>query len=141
MRMSTAFPSKYLSEPDLQGREITVTMSHVQMEGISADNDDQKPVLYFEGKKKGLVLNKTNSTTITRVYGDDSDDWLGKSVTLYPTTDRFKGEIVPCIRVKIPPASLPATHRPIRQQAATAPRDEPPPHDEIPDDMSDQIPF
>ena len=58
MRISSAFPSKYLKAADLQDKQVTVRMSHVETETIG---DDDRPVLYFQGKEKGLVLNKTNA--------------------------------------------------------------------------------
>ena len=69
MRISAAFPSKYLKAADLQGKQVTVVMSHVTMETIG---DDERPVLYFKGKDKGLVLNKTNANTIADAFGDDT---------------------------------------------------------------------
>ena len=47
MKISSAFPSKYLKAADLQGKQVTVVMSHVTMETIG---DDERPVLYFKGK-------------------------------------------------------------------------------------------
>ena len=74
----------------------------VLMEG----DDTAKPVLYFKGKKSGLVLNKTNGRTIAAAYGPDSDMWVGKAIILYPTETDFGGKRVPCIRCKSP-APLP----------------------------------
>jgi hypothetical protein len=71
MRISSAFPSKYLKAADLQGRQVNVLMSHVETETIG---DDDRPVLYFQGKEKGLILNKTNANSISAVYGDDTED-------------------------------------------------------------------
>jgi hypothetical protein len=72
MRMSSAFPSNYLRAADLQGRNVTVTIDRVAMEDIGGDH---KPVLYFRGKEKGMVLNKTNGNNISAAYGDETDDW------------------------------------------------------------------
>ena len=116
MRMSSAFPSKYLKAADLQDRHITVTMSHVSMEKIAMDSEEVKPVLYFEGKSKGLVLNKTNSETIARVYGDESDQWLGKPIILYSAMVQFKSEMVEAVRIKIPKANMPPHTRPVPEQ-------------------------
>jgi hypothetical protein len=111
--MSSAFPSKYLKAADLQDRHITVTMSHVAMEKIAMDSEEVKPVLYFEHKAKGLVLNKTNSETIARVYGDESDQWLGKPIILYSAMVQFKSEMVEAVRIKIPKQHMPSNVRPI----------------------------
>lgn len=58
MRISSAFPSKYIKSTDLQGKQVKAVMSHVETESIG---DDDRPVLYFQNKEKGLVLNKTNA--------------------------------------------------------------------------------
>jgi hypothetical protein len=101
MDMNSAFPNDYLKASDLQGHEVTVTMSHVQMQEMRSDT---KPVLFFVGKDKGLVLNKTNTNTICGMYGSDSDGWNGKPITLFPTQTDFQGRQVACVRVKIAPA-------------------------------------
>lgn len=103
MKMSDAFPSKYLKCSDLQGRTVTATISHTEMESVG---DDNKPVLYFKGKEKGLVLNKTNAGVIADMYGDDSDGWQGKGISLRPTRVDFQGKRVDAIRVEFiqPPA-------------------------------------
>lgn len=100
MRIGEAFPSEYLKASDLQGRTVKAVISNVEMKDIGSDH---KPVLYFKGKEKGLVLNKTNANTIALVYGDDTQDWDGGEVELYPTRVDFQGRQVDAIRVKIPP--------------------------------------
>jgi len=97
MKISAAFPSRYLKSSDLQGREVKVTINCVEMETIG---EDSRPVLYFKGKEKGLVLNKTNSNTIADMFGDDTDAWEGKEIALYATRVDFKGERVDAIRVQ-----------------------------------------
>lgn len=100
MNINKAFPSKWLAEPDLDGKAVTVTMSHVVMEKVRGDGTEQ-PVLYFRGKQKGLVLNKTNATVIANAHGDEMDDWGGQTIILFPTTTELRGKTVPCIRVKL----------------------------------------
>lgn len=140
MKSSDAFPSKYLKASDLQGRQVTVRMTHVDPEVISGD---KKFILYFSGKTKGMVLNKTNWNNIAKVYGDDSDDWSGQEIVLFEAIVDFQGESVPAIRVKGPskPAQSQNQHRP-RPQASEMQGDEPPPRQSAPhDDMADEIPF
>jgi hypothetical protein len=100
MKISSAFPSKFLRAADLQDQNINVTMSHVDMEDVG--DTDKKPVLYFNGKEKGCVLNKTNSKVITQAYGDDTEAWRGKPLILYPAMVDFRGDMVEAIRVRIP---------------------------------------
>lgn len=106
MRVGSAFPSKYLKAEDLNGRDVTVTISKVKMESIGQNDDEgEKLVIYFEGKQKGMVCNRTNANKISSAYGDETDDWVGCQITLYETEVEFSGRSVPAIRVKIPPRS------------------------------------
>jgi hypothetical protein len=100
MRMSTAFPSKYLRAADLQGRDVTVTIERVEMADIG--DDDPKPVVYFKGKEKGLVLNKTNAGTIADTLGDETDDWTGAAIVIFPTKTDYQGKRVDAIRLRVP---------------------------------------
>lgn len=99
MRISEAFPTKYVSAPDLQGKDINLTINHVAMESVGSPSENL-PVIYFMGTQKGLVLNKTNGQTIAEQHGDESDQWQGKKITLYPTSTDYAGRTVPCIRVR-----------------------------------------
>jgi arabinogalactan endo-1,4-beta-galactosidase len=98
MRISSAFPSKYLKAADLQGRQVKALMSHVETETIG---DDDRPVLYFQGKEKGLILNKTNANSISAVYGDDTEDWRGGEIVLFETMVDFQGKTMAAIRCRV----------------------------------------
>ncbi len=125
MNINGAFPSSYLKAADLQGRRAMVTISHVAMEDIG---DDHKPVLYFVGKEKGIVLNRTNANMISEIAGtEETDGWKGKAVVLFSTKVDFQGRRVDAIRVDRPaPGSQPAAPQP------------PPPPEPV---YSDDIPF
>jgi len=129
MKISAAYPSKYLKAADLQDKPVTLIMARVELESIS-DGEDKKPVLYFTKAKKGLVLNKTNSKVIATAYGDDTDMWDGQQLVLFPAMVDFKGDTVEAIRVRVP-------------KPAAAPKPAPEPISEInpPDHMDDDIPF
>jgi|SRR6202030_3743486 hypothetical protein len=99
MRISSAFPSPYLKAADLQGRRVPVKISRVEMQEFS---DEVKPVVYFEGKSKGLVLNKTNANTVSAAYGDETEDWEGKETVLYETEVEYQGRRMPGIRCLVP---------------------------------------
>jgi len=133
MRISTSFPSEYLRAADLQGREITVLIDRVEIRDLGGD---PKPVLFFEGKSRGLVLNKTNGNVIADVYGDETDDWTGKPVVLYEALVDFQGRRVPAIRVRVPRrpdvAAPPPARRPAPPPVEPTRAREPTVDDEIP---------
>jgi len=99
MKISSAFPSEYLRASDLMGREVTATIKNVVLEEVGREREE-RPVLYFRGKEKGLVLNKTNANTIAALFGDDTDDWTGGEVTLFEAQVEYQGKMTPSIRVK-----------------------------------------
>ena len=121
MNISSAFPSNYIKAADLQGKRVTVKMAGVKIEKLG---QDEKPVLYFQGKNKGMVLNKTNAKKIMSAYGIDTQGWAGKEIVLFEAQVEFQGDTVPAIRVAIPA-------KPAAQQQA------PPPHDTFPDEQQD----
>lgn len=70
----------------------------------------EKLVVYFTNEKKSLVCNLTNFDSIVEVTGqDDSDEWVGHKVCLFPTTTQLGNKRVACIRVKAPAAAVSAT--------------------------------
>jgi hypothetical protein len=97
--INEAFPSKYLKATDLDDRQHLLTMSRAEFETLG---DDRKLILYFKGQEKGLVLNKTNANTIAKLYGPDTDDWMGKEIVLFDLPVDFRGETVQAIRVRGP---------------------------------------
>tara|TARA_Y100000310_G_scaffold261327_1_gene270624 strand:- start:4532 stop:4924 length:393 start_codon:yes stop_codon:yes gene_type:complete len=130
MNITTAFPSKYLRAADLQGKREPVVMDRVLVETVGSGTDvEDRPVLYFAQKDKGIVLNKTNANTISDAYGAETDTWEGKTVVLFPSRVAFSGKMVDCIRIDIPAA--PPAETP-------APDPEPEQHEAV---SSDDIPF
>jgi hypothetical protein len=126
--INEAFPSKFLKASDLQGRQVTIKMDRAEFETIS---NERKLVLYFIGKEKGMVLNKTNANAIGKLYGDNTDDWHDQPIVLVDAVVDFKGEMVHALRV-MPPQ---------RQQYTKPESGRQPPAQPAPDDMSDTIPF
>src|SRR5688572_18882559 len=97
MKIGSAFPSDYLKAADLAGRSVRVTIESVTTEKVG---NDQKAILHFVGKDKGLVLNKTNANRIVEATGsDETDDWEGWSITLYSCKVDYQGKRVDAIRV------------------------------------------
>ena len=102
MNIDSAFPSKFLKAADIpKGRKVRLTISLLNVEDVSGEGDE-KPVLYFEGRDRGLVLNKTNSGRIKLGYGAETDDWRGKELFLYQDITQYQGRDVECLRVEVP---------------------------------------
>src|SRR5262249_3559814 len=103
MKLSSVFTSKWLKAADLNGQARLVTIESVKLETIE-QGKPAKLVVMFCGLTQGLGLNKTNANTVSSFFGDDTDDWVGKKIVLYPTQVDFQGRLIDCIRVRQPKA-------------------------------------
>lgn len=111
------FPADYLGAPHLRGRDVTLTISRVFVDDLKTDRgSEKKPVVQFEelDRKRRAgeanpykwVLNRTCAKVVAKLYGPETDDWVGKRITLFATTCQAFGQTVDCIRVRetAPPA-------------------------------------
>ena len=149
MKIMGAFPSDYLKAADIpNGRRVTVTIESVSIEKIG-NSEDQRPVVYFQGKQKGLCLNKTNANQIIEIAkSDETDDWTGVQIALYSTKVDFQGRRVDALRVDYPPAPAQAPGANGNQNRQTRPLATPTVQAPTADDAGflgdaddDQIPF
>jgi hypothetical protein len=79
-------PSKYLKAVEFLGRDHTLTITEVKREElIREDNSkEKKGIVFFAETTKGWVLNVTNIKSLVAMWGDETDNWIGKKVVLYP---------------------------------------------------------
>lgn len=97
------FPSDYLAAVEFQGRDVTLKIRSVERESLRRTDGENEPafIVRFEETKKKLVLNKTNAAAIATLTGEtEAQNWVGRRVTLYPTTCQAFGAEVECIRVR-----------------------------------------
>lgn len=100
-RLNQMFPSKWLTAADLEDGECTFTIRAVTQEEIGQGEEAEiKWVVWLKEVAKGIVLNKTNATSLANCFGDDTDDWIGKQAVFYPTEVSFSGRMVEAIRIK-----------------------------------------
>ena len=100
MNINEIYPSaKSLKAEDLKGHTVSVKIAGTEVKKFDNGN---KIVLKFDGKEKTLVVNKTNAKIIASAYGGDTDQWIGKSIDIYPDKTMFGTDLVDCIRVRIP---------------------------------------
>ena len=98
MDIRKAFKSEFLKAADIDGGDWDTTIARVNMQDL---NGETKPVVYFEGRNEGLVLNRTNMKTIAKAYGWETKEWAGSPVTLFATMVEFKGDTVEAIRLRV----------------------------------------
>jgi hypothetical protein len=126
MRTGDFYRSRFTKPKDLNG-PTHAEVSHVASETFK-DSSEPKPLVYFKGMRKPLVLNKTNTQALEDIAGTDlMDDWPGVKCVLVPTTTQVNGEQKPTIRVEAPSQAELPTRRPIKANAG--------------DGMDDEIPF
>lgn len=148
-----AFESRYLGRQHLRGKDLTLTISAVQLPVLVMVSPGKKPqkkrklVIEFHalrGRTDGTpfewIVCKTNADVIAMLHGRAPlRDWIGKRITIFddPTVEAF-GKVVGGIRVR--PTRPPAQERqrPAQGQtpgspppvAAAAPGPASPPSDE-----------
>lgn len=122
MNIEEAFPSKYLKAADLQGQAVIAKIATVKMEKLGEDN---RPMLYFVGKDKGLPINKSNKNKLVELFGAETDDWTGQTIEMFVILTDYKGEQVEAIRLRAPRATA-AARRPAPSSQVS---NEPPPFD------------
>jgi kynureninase len=83
---------KFITGDMVKDNPVTMTIDHVQMEQLeNGGRKESKPVIYFQGNKKGAVLNKTNAKALAAEYGGETDDWKGKQVKLFAEAGTWFG--------------------------------------------------
>ena len=122
MKKADVFPSKYLKSDDLNGKPNTVTIDRAPLEPLKSPEgkEQTKIVLYFRGAKKALPINITNWDACAEICGEDTEDWPGHQIELYPTKTQMGGKTVDCIRIR-PPAQrqLPKQNPPVEEPPPT----------------------
>lgn len=107
MNINEAFPSKYLKAHELKDQTPTVTIDRVVLEQVRGRKGiDTKPVVYFRGEAKGMLLNKTMAQSVTQIARSPmTETWAGVAITLYATTALFGTDTHEVIRIKAPAAA------------------------------------
>lgn len=98
MDINEIYSGNYLKAADLQGREVNVVIDRV--ERAEMQDGQIKACVYFQGKEKGLLLNKTNAMNISSLYGSNTNGWSGQPLTLGTSWVDFQGKSVEAIRVR-----------------------------------------
>ena len=113
--------SKYLRAEDLkQEKKFRLKPVTEEVFKNKEGKAEKKLVCWFTNDDRGLVLNKTNNRTIRGAFGDDTSNWPGKIVVLYPVMTDVGGKMTPALRVRIPPPKQ-ATAAPQQQTAPQQP--------------------
>jgi len=92
---------KWLKASDLNGRKFKLTIKDVEILDFEKDGKKQKKIgVTFDGREKGMVVNKTNAAIIAAMHGNNTDDWMGKTINIYPGKVKFGSDMVDAIMVE-----------------------------------------
>ena len=98
LNFDDAYPSKWIRAGDLGTDTHRVTIKAVEI--TEFQDGTTKPSMTFEGRAKGMVLNKTNATTIADRHGKDMLTWAGKDIEIFAQTVQGPNGMVPGIRLR-----------------------------------------
>jgi hypothetical protein len=98
-----SFPSVYRDAADPkdwpEGKDsVTETMTFVDF-ALLGEDKDRVPILHFT-RGKSAKLNKTSWKVIAGLYGEDSETWAMKPITLYKSETNSPQGVVPCVRFR-----------------------------------------
>ena len=111
MDVMLGFLSEYISAAEIIGKTPTLTISKVTLEKVESMSKDDaaagkmkdRVVVYFAESKsgRGWLLNRTNAECLRAMFGSrETNDWLGKRLTLMTQKVRVGPKMDDGIRVK-----------------------------------------
>jgi hypothetical protein len=98
---SEMYPNRFLKADLLKGAKVTLTIKDIVGEGLMSEDGgaNLEWIASFMERPLQLVVNKTNAFCLYRMFGGDPHSWIGKRITLFPTTVKAFGATQDCIRV------------------------------------------
>ena len=106
-KLSDLLPTNgsYLKASEIpDGAAMKLTIEKIDQEVMPSRDgekeEETKPVVYFFGKEKGLVLNRTNLDMLISLFSDDTERIIGKDIILFRTFASFSGKTVPALRIR-----------------------------------------
>lgn len=98
---SEMYPGRFLKADMLKGKKVTITIVEIEGEDIIGENNKAKSewIVKIKERPLQLVLNKTNAFCLYRMFGGDPHSWIGRRITIYPTTTKFGRDTLDCLRI------------------------------------------
>ena len=97
--------AKYLKKEDVPS-PVNTSILWIKEEEVTTPGKgtERRLVLYFDGLKKGLVLNTANAEALLEITGtDDTEKWADTPVQLYVDPDvTYGGKKIGGIRIRKP---------------------------------------
>lgn len=103
--------SPYIKGDDLEEGERTIVTIKTAEE-VSFPSGDTVPVLSFLELQQKLTLNKTRIKKLVEILGEDTDEWVGKRIALYPVDVQYNGKTMPGVAIAKAPSGKQAKPKP-----------------------------
>lgn len=88
------FPERFLHAPDLDGRQVTLTITDAWGEYVQNPKQKRKKergdlcgILAFKGTKREYAMSKQNAWVLKTLWGKDPAAYVGKRITIAPVPD------------------------------------------------------
>ena len=98
---------KYTKNPFLKGEDLEegerTVVTIKTAEEVNFPSGDTVPVLSFLELEQKLTLNKTRIKKLVELLGEDTDEWIGKKISLYQVDVQFQGKTMPGVAVGASP--------------------------------------
>ena len=98
MNIDDLYPSKTIRAEELT-QPVDVTIESIEFVQFKPD-ERKKAVLGFMGKSQTLVQNATRDAAMKGLFGNETDNWIGKTIRLSSMPSR-KPDGTPCMTVVI----------------------------------------
>ena len=89
------------------GQTVPAIIDRIEFQTVHprSGQEEIKPVMYFTGKQKGLILTSTNQDFLRKNFGDEIAASYGKRVTLKAVRKTVAGRGVDTIIIGLPAQS------------------------------------
>jgi len=86
------------------GKTVPAAVDRIEFQTVHPrpGQEEIKPVMYFQGKQKGLILTSTNQDFLRATFGDEITASYGKSVTLRGVKKTIAGRAIETIIIGLP---------------------------------------
>ena len=96
--------NKLLGSHNLDNNEeLVATIRDVGVETVMDMETKQNkaiPVLHFDSGVPPMALNITNARSVASIYGDNRNEWVGKSIQIFATSIRAFGSTTKALRIR-----------------------------------------
>jgi len=99
--------TRYTQNPFLKGEDLEegerLVVTIKSAEEANFPSGDTVPILEFLEMDQKLTLNKTRIKKLVEILGEDTSDWIGKKIALYPVDVQYNGKTMLGVAVGAPP--------------------------------------